>query len=55
MGTYIRSPPNNNPVKDLSGSDVACNVNNVAVPKTLNVASGDVITFECEYLDGLDC
>lgn len=43
---YIRSAPNNNPVKDLSSSSVACNVNNVAVPKTLEVASGDQITFE---------
>ncbi|KAG8757886.1 hypothetical protein FRC11_004199, partial [Ceratobasidium sp. 423] len=44
--TYIRSPPNNNPVKDLTSGAVACNVNNVAVPKTLEVSGGDVITFE---------
>lgn len=25
---YIRSPPNNNPVKDLTTSAMACNVNN---------------------------
>ncbi|CAE7229188.1 unnamed protein product [Rhizoctonia solani] len=43
---YIRSPPNNNPVKDLASKDVACNVNNVAVPKTLEVSAGDIITFE---------
>ncbi|CAE6457903.1 unnamed protein product [Rhizoctonia solani] len=46
---YIRSPPNNSPVKDLASSDVACNVNNVAVPKTLEVSSGDVITFEWSH------
>ncbi|CAE6483808.1 unnamed protein product [Rhizoctonia solani] len=47
--TYIRSPPNNSPVKDLTSSDVACNVNNVAVSKTLEVAAGDVITFEWSH------
>ncbi|CAE6404081.1 unnamed protein product [Rhizoctonia solani] len=44
--TYIRSPPNNNPVKDLASDAVACNVNNRAVPKTLEVSGGDVIIFE---------
>ncbi|CAE6425933.1 unnamed protein product [Rhizoctonia solani] len=46
---YIRSPPNNNPVKDLASSDVACNVKNVAVPKTLEISAGDVITFEWSH------
>ncbi|KAJ1304057.1 hypothetical protein OPQ81_008465 [Rhizoctonia solani] len=46
QNSYIRSPPNNNPVKDLSSDAVACNVNNRAVPKTLEVSAGDVITFE---------
>ncbi|CAE6503020.1 unnamed protein product [Rhizoctonia solani] len=44
--TYIRSPPNNNPVKDLTSDFVACNVNSRAVSKTLEVSGGDVITFE---------
>ncbi|KAF5373265.1 hypothetical protein D9615_007473 [Tricholomella constricta] len=44
--TYIRSPPNNNPVKDLKSSAMACNVNNRVVPKTLSVKSGDKFTFE---------
>lgn len=48
VNTYIRSPPNNSPVKDLSSSAVACNANNRAVPKTLEVSAGDVITFECK-------
>ena len=26
---YIRSPPNNNPVKDITSAAMACNVNNV--------------------------
>ncbi|CAE7114566.1 unnamed protein product [Rhizoctonia solani] len=43
---YIRSPPSNFPVKDLTSNAVACNVNNRAVPKTLDVAAGDIITFE---------
>ncbi|KAB5588710.1 hypothetical protein CTheo_7845 [Ceratobasidium theobromae] len=46
VNTYIRSPPSNSPVKDLDSPNVACNVNNVAVPKTLEVSAGDVITFE---------
>ncbi|RDB23534.1 Endo-beta-1,4-glucanase D [Hypsizygus marmoreus] len=43
---YIRSPPNNNPVKDLKSSAMACNVNNRVVPKTVSVKSGDKLTFE---------
>ncbi|KAF9462925.1 glycoside hydrolase family 61 protein [Collybia nuda] len=43
---YIRSPPNNNPVKDLKSSAMACNVNNRVVPKTLSVKAGDKFTFE---------
>ncbi|QRV94311.1 glycoside hydrolase family 61 protein [Ceratobasidium sp. AG-Ba] len=43
---YIRSPPNNNPVKDLSSSAMACNVNNNPVGKYLSVKSGDTLTFE---------
>ncbi|CAE7114920.1 unnamed protein product [Rhizoctonia solani] len=46
---YIRSPPNNSPVKDLTSTDVACNVKNAAVPKTLEVSAGDVITFEWSH------
>ena len=47
--SYIRSPPNNNPVKDLTGTAISCNVNNRAVPKTLEVKAGDVITFEWRH------
>jgi len=45
-GIYIRSPPNNNPVKDLTSDAMACNVNNTAVPDTLVVEPGDEFTFE---------
>lgn len=31
---YIRSPPNNNPVKDLTSAAMACNVNNVGTYHT---------------------
>ncbi|KAG8734932.1 hypothetical protein FRC10_011207 [Ceratobasidium sp. 414] len=44
--SYIRSPPNNNPVKDLTSSAMACNVNNVVVPKSVSVKAGDTLTFE---------
>ena len=40
---YIRCPPNNNPVKDLTSSAVACNVNNSPVAKTVPVKSGDKV------------
>ncbi|KAG8678942.1 hypothetical protein FRC09_019398, partial [Ceratobasidium sp. 395] len=43
---YIRSPPNNNPVKDLNSGAMACNVNNRAVGRTLSVKAGDTVTFE---------
>ncbi|GAB7353355.1 hypothetical protein MBLNU459_g3840t1 [Dothideomycetes sp. NU459] len=48
---YIRSPPNNNPVKDVTSSDMTCNVNNVATTKTLSVAAGDKFTFEWHHND----
>ncbi|CAE6443886.1 unnamed protein product [Rhizoctonia solani] len=48
-GSYIRAPPNNNPVKDLSSNDIICNVNNSPVPKTLEVKGGDQITFEWSH------
>lgn len=41
---YIRSPPNNNPVKDITSSAMTCNVNNVATAKTLSVSGGDKVS-----------
>ncbi|KAL0261696.1 hypothetical protein SLS55_003126 [Diplodia seriata] len=46
---YIRSPPNNNPIKDVTSTDMTCNVNNVATAKTLSVKSGDKFTFEWHH------
>ncbi|QRV94310.1 glycoside hydrolase family 61 protein [Ceratobasidium sp. AG-Ba] len=43
---YIRSPPNNNPVKDLTSSAMACNVNNNPVGRYLSVKAYDSVTFE---------
>ncbi|KAH8898867.1 hypothetical protein GQ53DRAFT_878088 [Thozetella sp. PMI_491] len=44
---YIRSPPNNNPVKDLTSPNVACNVNGgKAGADFVPAAAGDTLTFE---------
>ncbi|KAB5591952.1 Glycoside hydrolase family 61 protein [Ceratobasidium theobromae] len=43
---YIRSPPNTDPVRDLSSAAVACNVHNQPAPKTLKVKAGTTVTFE---------
>ncbi|KAF8159610.1 glycoside hydrolase family 61 protein [Crassisporium funariophilum] len=43
---YIRSPPNNNPVKDITLDAMACNVDNRVVPSTIQVKAGDKVTFE---------
>ncbi|KAH0605952.1 uncharacterized protein H6S33_004409 [Morchella sextelata] len=44
--TYIRSPPNNNPVKDVTSSDIICNVANTKGSASVPVAPGDKVTFE---------
>lgn len=44
--TYIRSPPNNNPVKDVTSSSIRCNVNNRVVPNWVSAKAGDTLTFE---------
>ncbi|KAF6759813.1 endoglucanase B [Ephemerocybe angulata] len=46
---YIRSPPNNNPVKDLKSADLTCNANNRAVAKSVSVKAGDKVTFEWHH------
>ncbi len=44
---YIRSPPNNSPVKDLASPDLVCNVNGgKAVGSFVKAAAGDKLTFE---------
>ncbi|KAI0315212.1 glycoside hydrolase family 61 protein [Amylostereum chailletii] len=45
-GIYVRSPPTDDPVKDLTSDAMACNVNNVPVPTTVQVQAGDEFTFE---------
>ncbi|KAF8421452.1 putative endo-beta-1,4-glucanase D [Tirmania nivea] len=44
--SYIRSPPNNSPVKDVSSTAINCNVNNNAVASSVSVKGGDTVTFE---------
>ncbi|KAL4938836.1 glycosyl hydrolase family 61-domain-containing protein [Aspergillus oleicola] len=52
---YIRSPPNNNPVQDVTSTDMTCNVNGkTAAAKTLEVAAGDKITFEWHHNERSD-
>jgi lytic cellulose monooxygenase (C1-hydroxylating) len=46
---YIRSPPNNSPLVDVTSKDMTCNVNNVATAKTLKVKAGDKVTFEWHH------
>ncbi|KAK4101153.1 lytic polysaccharide monooxygenase [Parathielavia hyrcaniae] len=44
---YIRSPPNNSPVKDLASTDMVCNVNGArAASSFVQAAAGDTLTFE---------
>ena len=44
---YIRSPPNNNPVKDLTLPDVACNVaGGTPAKEFVKAAAGDTLSFE---------
>ncbi|KAB8071765.1 putative endo-beta-1,4-glucanase D [Aspergillus leporis] len=46
---YIRSPPSNSPITDVTSTDMTCNVNNKATAKTLEVKSGDKVTFEWHH------
>lgn len=46
-GTYIRSPPTNDPVKDITSTSIACNVaGSTAVSDFVSAAAGDALTFE---------
>jgi lytic cellulose monooxygenase (C1-hydroxylating) len=42
-GGYIRFPPNNSPVKDLTSKDLTCNVANTPNTKTVTAAAGDKV------------
>lgn len=47
---YIRSPPNNSPIVDVTSKDMTCNVNGgKAAAKTIDVKAGDKITFEWHH------
>lgn len=42
---YIRAPPNNNPLKDLTSNDLRCNVGGgTAVAKSISVTSGSKVS-----------
>lgn len=45
-GVYVRSPPSNSPIKDVTNPAIECNVNNVAVPKKVVAKAGDKLTFK---------
>ncbi|KAL5357344.1 glycosyl hydrolase family 61-domain-containing protein [Aspergillus floccosus] len=47
---YIRSPPSNSPITDVTSKDMTCNVNGqTAAAKTLSVKAGDKVTFEWHH------
>ncbi|PMD37789.1 carbohydrate-binding module family 1 protein [Hyaloscypha variabilis F] len=50
-GGYIRSPPNNNPVKDLTSDDLTCNVANTPATRTVTAAAGDKIGIQWHHND----
>ncbi|KAH6660785.1 glycosyl hydrolase family 61-domain-containing protein [Truncatella angustata] len=46
-GTYIRSPPTNDPIKDITSANLACNAaGSTAVADFVSVAAGDAVSFE---------
>ncbi|KAI8939571.1 hypothetical protein NX059_003335 [Plenodomus lindquistii] len=48
-GGYIDSPPNNNPVTDVTSKDMTCNVAGTKAAKSVTVAAGDEITFQWHH------
>ncbi|KAG6831980.1 hypothetical protein H0H87_003124 [Tephrocybe sp. NHM501043] len=51
--TYLRYPPNNNPVTDVYSTDMTCNVNGLAgsATGTVTVPQGATLTFEWHQHD----
>ncbi|TFY79743.1 hypothetical protein EWM64_g4270 [Hericium alpestre] len=51
--TYIRVPPNNNPVTDVTSTDLTCNVNGLsgANVETVSISAGANVTFEWHQHD----
>lgn len=50
-GGYIDTPPNNNPVTDVTSSSMTCNVPSIKASSSVTVAGGDEITFEWHHND----
>ena len=48
---YIRSPPTNGPLKDITASSMTCNVNNAPTAKTIKVKSGDKVHCRHGHVD----
>ncbi|KAH7916237.1 glycoside hydrolase [Hygrophoropsis aurantiaca] len=48
LNNYIRVPPSNNPVTDVTSTDLTCNVNGLSGTgvSTISIAAGTNITFE---------
>ena len=44
QGGYIDTPPNNSPVKDVTSTDLECNVANIKAARSITVSGGDTIT-----------
>ncbi|KAL6707405.1 hypothetical protein ACN47E_004184 [Coniothyrium glycines] len=49
QGGYIDTPPNNNPIVDVTSSSMTCNVANIKASSSVTVAGGDEITFEWHH------
>jgi cellulase len=49
QGGYIDSPPNNDPVKDVTSKAMECNVANIKASKSVAVNGGDEITVEWHH------
>ncbi|KAJ4345139.1 hypothetical protein N0V95_005864 [Ascochyta clinopodiicola] len=48
-GGYIDSPPNNNPVTDVTSSAMTCNVAGTKAAKSITVKGGDKIAFQWHH------
>jgi len=53
QNNYIRVPPNNNPVTDVTSTDLTCNVNGLSgsTVSTFTISAGTNITFEWHQHD----
>ncbi|KAJ8106863.1 hypothetical protein OPT61_g9260 [Boeremia exigua] len=49
QGGYIDSPPNNNPVTDVTSQAMECNVAGVKASKSITVKGGDKIAFQWHH------